>query len=129
MLARRPAILIVDDHPELSRITAAFFRRKGYRVEEASSAEEAIEKIRSSTFDVVIADLRLPRITGLDVLTYHHQVQPKAIRILFTAVLSDTLRFLCEKISARYLAKPVPLPELLLEIESMLAAEKTSPDQ
>jgi len=61
-------VLIVEDDFYIRDIYSKNFAQGGYIVEVASDGEEAIEKAKSSSFDIILLDIMLPKITGLDVL-------------------------------------------------------------
>lgn len=62
-------ILLVDDDAFLSDMYATKFKEEGHEVEAAKSGELAIEALRSQTFDVVLLDMVMPGISGLELLT------------------------------------------------------------
>src|ERR1035438_8586993 len=59
-------ILIVEDSPVSLRLTAAALRKEGYRVQVASTAEQALSSLRSWKPDLILADIMLPGIDGLE---------------------------------------------------------------
>ncbi|MCZ6807758.1 MAG: response regulator, partial [Deltaproteobacteria bacterium] len=61
-------ILVVDDDPSFRELLTAFLDDRGYEVESSADGEEALELLRSETADLVLLDLELPGISGLDVL-------------------------------------------------------------
>nr|WP_245930587.1 response regulator [Methylobacterium radiodurans] len=66
-LASRPArVLVVDDDPEVRHVTASFIRRFGYRETEAASGTAALALLERETFDLVVADLAMPGMSGVD---------------------------------------------------------------
>jgi CheY-like chemotaxis protein len=58
--------LVVDDNDDIREILAMLFRRKGYAVETAASAFEAIEKCNAGEFEVIISDIGMPRMNGYE---------------------------------------------------------------
>ncbi|GJD87592.1 Sensor histidine kinase RcsC [Methylobacterium hispanicum] len=66
-VASRPArVLVVDDDPEVRHVTASFIRRFGYREVEAESGAAAVGILERETFDLVVADLAMPGMSGVD---------------------------------------------------------------
>jgi two-component system KDP operon response regulator KdpE len=59
--------LVVDDEPQIRRIMRAVLAAKGYEVLEAESGEDALALIRSSKFDLILLDINMPGITGIEV--------------------------------------------------------------
>lgn len=64
----RARVLIVDDTAQDCRLYSGFLNARGYRVSVASDGEQAITKALNGNFEVVVLDIRLPRIDGLEVL-------------------------------------------------------------
>jgi DNA-binding response OmpR family regulator len=62
-------ILIADDEIDLRKILAEKFTKAGWQVAAAGDGEEVLAQLRSSTFDLMLLDLRMPKKTGFDVLT------------------------------------------------------------
>ncbi len=63
-------ILIVEDDSDIRALMSFHLKGQGYSIEEAKDGEEAVEKLSQSPFDLVILDLMLPKIQGLEVLSY-----------------------------------------------------------
>ena len=61
-------LLIVDDEPSICEMLDIAFRKSGHRVETAASVAEARRKLESRMFDVVITDIRMPQVSGLELL-------------------------------------------------------------
>jgi DNA-binding response OmpR family regulator len=59
-------ILVVDDDPRICRLVRSFLAQKGYEVADASSGEDALKRIRSEKYDLVLLDNWLPGITGIE---------------------------------------------------------------
>jgi CheY-like chemotaxis protein len=116
-----PTALIVDDEPNLRALFAKLLQQRGYQVHESTSGKAAIELVQNLSFDVVIADQRLPPgPTGTEILARHKHVSPKGIRVLFTGFDSDELRDRCVEIDALYVQKPVLVTELIEQIGLMI---------
>jgi two-component system response regulator PilR (NtrC family) len=79
-------ILIVDDERSICEMLDIWLRKEGHRVETVTSGDAAKKKIESALFDVVISDIRMPQVSGIDVLRYAHSVSPDTLVILITAV-------------------------------------------
>lgn len=63
-----PRILLVDDVDALRRGLARLFRRNGWEVSEAGDGVEALESLRAGSFDVLLTDMRMPRMDGMELL-------------------------------------------------------------
>lgn len=84
-MEQRPAqILIVDDEAPIRLTMDALLRRRGYTVTTAESAEEALDLIHQHSFDLLLLDLKMPGLSGLDVAARARELQPEAAVIILT---------------------------------------------
>jgi two-component system, NtrC family, response regulator PilR len=81
-----PNILICDDERSICEMLDISLRREGYKVETVNSGEAGKKKLDSALFDVVITDIKMPNIDGIEVLRHAHKVSPESAVILITAV-------------------------------------------
>jgi two-component system, NtrC family, response regulator PilR len=79
-------ILICDDERSICEMLDIALRRDGHKVETVNSGEAAMRKLDSAIFDVVVTDIKMPNIGGIEVLRYAHQISPESAVILITAV-------------------------------------------
>src|SRR5512141_462542 len=79
-------ILVCDDERSICEMLEIALRKEGHRVETVTSGDAARKKIDSALFDVVITDIRMPNINGIEVLRHAHQVSPETSVVLITAV-------------------------------------------
>src|SRR6478735_12078587 len=79
-------ILVCDDERSICEMLDIALRREGYKIETVNSGEVAKRKLDSAIFDVIITDIKMPNINGIEVLRYAHQVSPDSAVILITAV-------------------------------------------
>jgi two-component system, NtrC family, response regulator PilR len=79
-------ILICDDERSICELLDIALRREGHRVETVNSGEAAKRKIDGALFDVIVTDIKMPNIDGIEVLRYAHQASPESAVILMTAV-------------------------------------------
>ena len=73
---KRRRILVVDDEPQIRSMLRESLTRAGFDVSEASDGKEAIEILRKSSFDVVVADILMPEKDGLEVIMYLQRESP-----------------------------------------------------
>src|SRR5262245_47157107 len=87
-------ILIVDDEKNIRRAVRLVLEGEGYTVEEASSGEEALARLPDVGADVVLLDVQLPGITGLETLeaTRKEHGSPSVVMISGHATLADAVR-------------------------------------
>ena len=81
-----PNILICDDERSICEMLDITLRREGYKVETVTSGEVAKRKIESALYDVIITDIKMPTIDGIEVLRHAHKLSPETAVILITAV-------------------------------------------
>ncbi len=81
-----PNILVCDDERSICEMLDIALRREGYKIETVTSGEAAKRKIDGALYDVVITDIKMPKIDGIEVLRYAHQVSPDSAVVLITAV-------------------------------------------
>jgi CheY-like chemotaxis protein len=67
--ARRACILVVDDEPLVAAVLADTLMVIGYEVETAKNGREALEKIAARSYDLIVSDLRMPELDGMDLIT------------------------------------------------------------
>jgi len=79
-------LLIIDDEASLCQMLEIAFRKEGHSVETVSSARVALKKIESQVYDLIISDIRMPDLTGLDLLKRARDLRTTAAFILITAV-------------------------------------------
>ena len=79
-------ILVCDDERSICQMLQIAFQNQGHRVETVTSGEQACHKIDSTLYDVVVTDVRMPHVTGLEVLQHSRRVSPDTQVIVITAV-------------------------------------------
>jgi DNA-binding NtrC family response regulator len=114
-------ILIVEDKDSLRQMLATAIKKSGYAVDEANDGPVAIEKIRKRPYHLVITDLRLPNLSGLEVLRAQRDVDASIPVLIMTAF--GTIEEAVEAIkdgAFDFLTKPVDISHLSLLIERAL---------
>lgn len=79
------SVLIVDDEKEMCELVVDFLKREGYEVDAAQSGKEALGKFRAHEYDVVITDLRMREMDGMEVLKEIKAVRPDVPVVMITA--------------------------------------------
>ena len=79
-------ILVCDDERSICQMLQITFQNQGHRVETVTSGEQAKRKIDSNLYDVIVTDVRMPEVTGMDVLEHARRVSPDTLVIMITAV-------------------------------------------
>ena len=120
----RARVLLVDDEREFASALAERLQLRGYAARAVFSPAEALAAAGAETFDVVLLDLNLPGVRGVELLLTLRQLLPRAEVILLSGHLD-----LAEKIEGLRLdafgtlLKPVELPELIAKIEDARAGK------
>ncbi|MGZ3493189.1 MAG: sigma-54-dependent transcriptional regulator [Thermodesulfobacteriota bacterium] len=111
-------ILVVDDEaPVRDMIRKGLSQMGGYDVEVAQNGVEAVEKVEKDVFDLVLTDLKMPEMDGLELLKTIKGTRPEIMVILLTAFGSIETAVEAMKIGANdYITKPIDLNELLIHV-------------
>lgn len=118
---KHASILMVDDDAAFRHVMAGELGRLGYRVRAAGSGEEAVQLLAAEEPEVVLLDLRLPRMDGLEALNAIHSSAPAAEVIMLTGHGSIDTAIESIRIGAfDYVVKPCPLDELDVRIQRAL---------
>lgn len=111
-------LLLVDDEEDLRWLLGGCLRDRGYEVLEAQSAEAALERFKEAEIDVVISDVRMGAMSGVDLLVRLRELDPKLPIILMSAIDDVATAVGAMKLGAYdYLAKPFDNTELLRVVE------------
>ncbi|MCV0402706.1 MAG: response regulator transcription factor [Chloroflexi bacterium] len=115
-----PQILIVDDEPKILRLVHDFLEASGFDVASASSGEEALMRVRTDPPDLVVLDLGLPGLDGLDVTRAIRRAGDLPI-IMLTARDDETDKLIGLELGADdYVTKPFSPRELVARIRAVL---------
>ena len=82
-------ILIVDDNPSMTRTMALILEHKGYAVSTAQDGQEAVEKIVERPFNLVLMDIKMPRLDGIEAFRQVKRIRPQTTVIMMTAYTAD----------------------------------------
>jgi DNA-binding NtrC family response regulator len=111
--ANREQVLVVDDEEELRKAVVEILTLDGFEVDQASSAEEAAEKLAQTAYDVLITDYNLPGKTGVELLEESLARYPEIIGVVITGYGTiETAVNAIKKGAYNYLTKPFRLVEL-----------------
>lgn len=117
------SVLIVDDDAQLRNSFAKLLIGEGHTVRTAGTGESGIESVRAEVPDLVIVDVRLPGIDGLQTFQIMHEIEPKLPVIVMTAYGTTDTAIEATKLGAfDYVLKPFEIPEMLALIEKALEA-------
>jgi len=121
LTTERFKLLVVEDDPDMLALLQEHLQGEGYRVAALTSGREALARLRSEIFDVVITDLRMPDVDGMEVLRACREIQPEARVILVTAfgTVETAIRAIREG-AFDYTTKPFRLEEISLLVAKAL---------
>jgi DNA-binding NtrC family response regulator len=106
-------LLIIDDEKSLLEVLSMVFKKEGYEVKAAASGAEALEILNSNSVDLVITDIRMPHISGMEILQYVKGNMPEVPVIVITAYGSIQQAVEALKAGALdYIVKPFDVEEL-----------------
>ncbi|OPY10813.1 MAG: Transcriptional regulatory protein ZraR [Syntrophaceae bacterium PtaU1.Bin231] len=111
------SILLVDDDRLVRSFISTILKEDGHRVEEAESGRSGLEKFQGADFDLVVTDLRMPDLSGLDLIREGRKLRPESRWIIITAYGSIGNAVEAMKVGASdYLTKPFGSPEELRHV-------------
>ena len=113
MNGQKPLLVVIDDEQGILDVVGRFAQRAGYDVVTHASGREAIEKLPSLRADLVMVDLRMPEVGGLDVLRAIRDIDPRCQAVLMTGYASVETAVEAIKLGATdYLSKPLDFTRL-----------------
>ena len=119
---RDAQILVVDDEPDVRTALERLLVRFGYQVKTAGSAEEADHWMSSQRFDLLLLDIELPRMKGVEFLRWALDRDPEVAVIMMTGLDSPEIAIECVERGARtYMVKPADADFLRLAVRDALA--------
>jgi DNA-binding NtrC family response regulator len=119
MTGQQPLLVVVDDEQGILDVVSRFARRAGYEVVTYSGGREAISQLQTRRADLVLVDLRMPDVGGLDVLRAIRDTDPRCQAVLMTGYASVETAVDAIKLGAMdYLSKPIDFARL----EQLLAS-------
>jgi DNA-binding response OmpR family regulator len=125
MVNQQERILIVDDEPATRKLITRRLSEEGYQCEEADSAAQVLDRLRSSKTELVILDIRMPGKSGIELLPEIKASHPDTAVIMVTALVEIASAVQCMKLGAEdYICKPFNVDELALTVERTLHKRK-----
>ena len=119
MLSRNPTILIVDDDKDIVHLMQSILEDDGYDVTAAMSGEEAVELIEKGQFDVILTDLMMGSIGGIDVLRRAKEADPLVKVIVMTGKANISLAIEAIRVGIDdFLEKTTDIAEVLMRIRN-----------
>ena len=119
-------VLVIDDEPAICLSLTAFLEDYGFNASSAESAEEALDLMKNNAYDVCIVDLRLPGMSGEDLILQAHERYPDQRHIIYTGSISYNLSDKLLALGMRpehVFHKPIRVLTLLVKCIKGLVAE------
>jgi two-component system KDP operon response regulator KdpE len=113
-------ILVVDDDPQIRRVMRVTLTGQGYEVDDAKSGDAALEKLREHRFDLVLLDMNLPGMTGVETCREIRSHSEIAVIMLTVRDSEDDKVAALDAGADDYITKPYNVPELLARIRAAL---------
>ncbi|MCI0471055.1 MAG: sigma-54 dependent transcriptional regulator [Candidatus Aminicenantes bacterium] len=114
-------ILVIDDDVSIRNMLSIVLKKSGYEVTAADSSESALKRLKTESFDLIISDIKMPGISGIELLKKTKTLHPEVPVIMITAFASANDAVEAMKLGAEdYITKPFNLDELKLIIDKSL---------
>jgi two-component system, NtrC family, nitrogen regulation response regulator NtrX len=115
------AILLIDDEKSIRNVLKDILQHEGYRIEEAADGEQGLQKLAAQPFDLVLCDIKMPKMDGLEVLQQIMLLQPDVPVIMISGHGTiETAVDAVKKGAFDFIAKPPDLNRLLITIRNAL---------
>lgn len=119
-MADKSKILIADDEADIRKILRLLLEKKGYTVGEASNGQSAIEKAREGDIDLIIMDIMMPQLSGIEATAAIREFSTAPILFLTAKSLDSDKESAYISGGDDYIVKPFSSTELLLKVESLI---------
>jgi len=120
----KPAILVVDDDEVMRQTLSDVLKKKGYTISTADTGRQTISSVKEHFFDLILLDIRLPDMDGLDVLKSIKEIESDLMVIVMTAYSDVQTAVMAMKSGAYdYIDKPFELEELKILIQKALETQ------
>ena len=124
-MEEQESILIVDDDRDLRETLTLLFEGKGYSVDSAASSREAIEKVRSRSFNIALLDIILPDMDGVELLSCLKDIRPQLAVVMITGHASTETAVKALNLGASaYITKPVGMKEIVNVVRETIEKQK-----
>ena len=122
-------ILVVDDEKSMREILEIFLTSEGYSVFAAKNGGEAIEAVKKDIFDLIITDMKMPEVSGLELLKAVKHIAPETTVVIVTAFGTTESAVEAMKLGAYdYIQKPFKMDDIRLVVKNALEKQKLRKD-
>jgi len=123
----RPRVLVVDDEKFIREILAEFLGMEGYVVRTAEDGSSALAELARSHYDLVISDLKMPRMGGMELLEAMNKVAPNALTVIMTGFGTvETAIDAMKRGAYDYILKPFKVEEVTMIVQRGLEKQRLS---
>ncbi|MFZ5516033.1 MAG: sigma-54-dependent transcriptional regulator [Candidatus Zhuqueibacterota bacterium] len=113
-------ILVVDDEPEIVTLLEGIISKRGFSVSTATNGEMALKKLHRENYHIILTDLKMPKLDGIELLTRIKENSPETEVIVFTGHGSiETAVDALKKGAYDYIIKPMAMEEVMLMVERL----------
>ncbi|MCU7490493.1 MAG: sigma-54-dependent Fis family transcriptional regulator [Ignavibacteria bacterium] len=120
-------VLIVDDEKVIRESLEMLLRDEGYKAETAADGEEALQKISNDDYDVVLTDIKMPKVDGIELMQKAARISPETFFIIMTAYASVKTAIEALREGAYdYFIKPVEFDDVILRLKRLISYKKLS---
>lgn len=120
-----PSILIIDDEKSIRKTLTEILSYEGYKIEEAADGEEGLKKFRDKNFDIVLCDIKMPKLDGIEFLEKAKEINDEVPIIIISGHGNiETAVEAVKKGAYDYISKPPDLNRMLITLRN--AMDKTS---
>jgi two-component system response regulator PilR (NtrC family) len=114
-------LLVVDDERSMRELLSIVLRREGYDITIAENGRAAVEALEGARFDLLISDIKMPDMNGVEVLRAAKRIDPDILGIMITAFASADTAIEAMRLGAHdYLSKPFDVDELKIKVRNAL---------
>ena len=121
MKRKKAKILVVEDNPATRELLREFLFEEGYTVRVAGDGKEALLRVRKESFDLVLTDVKMPRMNGIQLLKELQKIIPDTKVVIVTATADSEIAVKAMKFGAYgYITKPFCLDSILQKVKKAL---------
>jgi two-component system response regulator PilR (NtrC family) len=120
----KPRILVVDDEESIREFLEIMLKKEGYEITCVEDGAKAVETLKKKSFDMIISDLQMPNMTGMELLRHAKDTYPDVIFMMITAFGTTENAVEAMKLGAYdYITKPFKIDEVRLNISNALRSK------
>jgi two-component system response regulator VicR len=128
-VTRRHRALVVEDDPAIRRLVGKLLQRRGIDIDVANDGKQAIEKIRTGDYSVLILDLMVPEVNGFEIIDFVRKNQIRTPVAVVSAVSAQALTKLDTGIVKIVISKPFDVDEFTSKIVALCCSQEASSSQ